>query len=64
MREGVGSVVLFLDATVQGETGERGVGSVVLFPDATVQGETGERRCRECSVISRCCLAGGLVREG
>ena len=36
-----------------------GVGSVVLFPDGTVQGETGERRCRECSVISRCCLAGG-----
>ena len=23
------------------------------------QGETSERRCRECSVISRCCLAGG-----
>ena len=49
MREGVGSVVLFLDAVLQGETSERGVGSVVLFPDATVQGETGERRCRECN---------------
>ena len=59
MREGVGSVVLFPDGTVQGETSERGVGSVVLFLDAVLQGETGERRCRECSVISRWYRAGG-----
>ena len=57
MREGVGSVVLFPDGTVQGETSERGVGSVVLFPDAVLQGETGERRCRERSVIFRCYCA-------